>query len=101
MSGWEIARIVLPILVMIIAGSVGLKVWVDKIKATASKGLKELSEAFQASALLALKGEETLKKPDITVDDARACWLEMRKAGAEWSDVFAWAVGIYNSFHPG
>jgi len=101
MDAWQIAGIVIVAIGVIIGGSAGIKAKVKKVKAKAAEGLKEMSEAFMASSLLALKGEEVLKKPDITVDDARACWLEMNNAGREWADVFQWAVGIYHDFHPG
>ena len=100
MSTWQIVAIILAALSMVIGGWAGLKAKLDSVKAKAAEGLKEMSEAFMASGLLTLKGAETLQKPDVTVDDARACWLEMRRAGEEWVDVFQWAAGIYRQFHP-
>jgi len=100
METWQIVAIVLTALSVIIGGSAGIKVKIDAVRAEAARGFRELSEAFMASGLMTLKSSETLLKPDITVEDAKACWRELRNAADEWGDVFQWAAGIYQRFHP-
>jgi hypothetical protein len=99
MSTWEIVSIVLGVLALVIAGSATAKYWADTVRLHARELLLQASEAFQASALMTLQGHEVLGKPDITVEDARACWLAMRHAWDEWADLFTWATQLYEELH--
>lgn len=104
MDWWQIALVVITSLGLIFGGKPAWKAVWKRIIRKASRGLKEMSEAFMSQALAGQKAAEVLEKlsddiGSVSKEEITEVWEAIQEVGIQWGDVIAWARDVFYSFH--